>query len=120
MSGRTLSRYTYTEHGSKNSSGGLKELHLNNKVVTQYENPEAGSRDHVYSLDKYFAKLPSDVWDKDNFYVRPLPSIPTDPQKPWFTSVPVGRNKLNSMVKEMCKSAGVEGKRQIIVSVPLE
>ena len=99
MTGKTLIRYTYTEHGSKNRSGGFKQFHLDNKIVQQFENPEAGSRDHVRILDLYFTKVPRDALEKDNLYVRPLESVPRDPQKPWFTSVPMEKNKLSSIVK---------------------
>ena len=53
-------RYTYTEHGSKNRSGGLKQLRTQNKVVHQYES-ECVERCHVVILDKYLSKLPDDA-----------------------------------------------------------
>lgn len=49
--------YMYAEHGSKYHSGGFKLLHLGNKIVHQFENPEASRCDHVRILDLYFAKL---------------------------------------------------------------
>ena len=55
------------------------------------------------------SKLPIEAIERDNFYVRPL-SVGED-GKPWFTSVPIGRNKLATMVKAMCSAAGVEGKK---------
>ena len=45
VNGKPMIRYAYTEHGSKNRSGGLKQVHMQNKVVHQYENVSGGSRD---------------------------------------------------------------------------
>ena len=39
---KSLIHYTYTEHGSKNRSGGMRDFHLNNKIVHQYQNLDAG------------------------------------------------------------------------------
>ena len=101
--------YIYTEHGSKNRSGGLGQLHIENKVVHHFEVPEAGSRDYVKILDLYLSKLPKEAIARDNFYVRPVSVIQEG--KPWFTSIPIGRNKLATMVKTMCSKAGVEGNK---------
>jgi hypothetical protein len=63
--------YEYTEHGSKNRSGGIKQLRIPNKVVVQYEDPQAGERCHVEILDKYFLKVPKEAIEADTFYIRP-------------------------------------------------
>ena len=102
--------YVYTEHGSKNHSGGIRQLHQNNKVVYHFEIPEAGKRDYVRILDLYFSKVPKEAIKRDNFYLRPLSKLPEE-GKPWFTSVPLGRNKLGNMVKDMCKTCGIEGNK---------
>ena len=65
----------YTEHGSKNHSGGVRQLHQNNKVVHHFEIPEAGERDYVRILDLYFSKVPKDSIERDSFYLRPLPKL---------------------------------------------
>ena len=108
---KSLIRYTYTEHGSKNHSGGMRDFHLNNKIVHQYQNLDAGYQDHVFILDKYFSKLPDSAKVDGYFYLRALLKVPEDPRKPWFAHLPVGKNKLSSMVKEMCKEAGIEGNK---------
>ena len=54
VSGHPKVHYKYVEHGSKNRSGGLKQLQLENKEVHQYESPEAGNHCHVEILDHYF------------------------------------------------------------------
>ena len=33
--------------------------------------------------------------------------MPEDPTKPWFKAIPVGKNRLNVMLKEMCAEAGI-------------
>ena len=45
--------YVYVETGSKNRSGGLKELNVENKVVPVYASAAAGERCLVYLLDLY-------------------------------------------------------------------
>ena len=104
VDGKLLVRYTYTEHGSKNQSGGLKQLRLENKVVHQYESTDI-QRCHVLLLDKYISKMPQDAKKKDNFYLKPKATAPVDPCLPWFTSVPLGKNKLGDMMKSMSMEA---------------
>ena len=36
--------YMYTENGSENRSGGMHQVHLENKVVRHYANPILGNR----------------------------------------------------------------------------
>ncbi len=64
--------------------------------------------DYVRILDLYFSKVPKEAIERDNFYVRPLTKLPEE-EKPWFSSVPLGRNKLGNMVKDMFKTCGIEG-----------
>ena len=54
------------------------------------------------------SKLPKDAREED-FYARPLPVAPFDPCKPWFCAKPVGKNLLNSALKDMCAEAGITG-----------
>ena len=61
-------------------------MRIENKIVPSYAVPEGGERSHVALLDLYFSKVPSDAPEKDNFYLRPLPRKPEDPNAPWFTS----------------------------------
>ena len=99
--------YEYTEYGSKNRSGGLKQLKMENKVVVQYEDRNAGERCHVDILDLYFLKVPKEVMKTDTFYLQPLQRCPSDPTKPWFSKQPMGRNKLGQMMKNMGVQAGL-------------
>ena len=109
MEGRELVSYKYTEHGSKNHAGGLGHLHLENKTVCHFQVLEAGERDYIYILDLYFSKVLSEALEKDNFYLRPLTHVKEG--LPWFSSVPIGCNKLATMVKGMCTAGGVEGNK---------
>ena len=104
-------RYVYTENASKNRSGGLVQIRVKNKVVPIVSVPEAGSRCHVFLLDKYFSKLPPEAIAKDVFYVKPRPMISEDPTTPWFTAMPIGKNILVKLVKDMCKEANLEGNK---------
>ena len=101
--------YIYTENSSKNRSGGFAQLHLENKVVPIFHNPDADNRCHVKLLDLYISKLPNEVTRSDYFYARPLTKVPTDPLKPWFAASPVGKNILATMIKEMCSEANIQG-----------
>ena len=40
-------------------------------------------------------------------YCRPKPKAPSDDSSPWYEAVRVGKNKLGSMVKDMCIDAGI-------------
>ena len=76
-------------------------------MVTKYEDANAGDRCHVEILDMYTLKVPQEARSKDMFYLRPLAKAPADPAQPWFSSQPIGRNKLKAMKKTMSISAGL-------------
>ena len=99
--------YTYIEYVSKNRSGGLKQLKMENKIVRQYES-ERIDRCHVLLLDKYIQHLPSEAKKKDVFYMKPKSATPEDPNAPWYYSVPIGRNVLATMMKKMGEEAGLQ------------
>ena len=62
--------YVYTEYGSKNRSGGMKQLKIENKVVHQFESP--GKCCHVTFLDTYMLKVPKSAIEKDNPIIKSL------------------------------------------------
>lgn len=97
--------YMYVEHGSKNRSGGLAQLRQENKCVSFYSLPEEAPRCLVYFMDRYLDKLPKFAFDNDVLYCRPMVKAPLE--GPWYHPVPVGRNKLASMVKQMCEDAHI-------------
>ena len=85
-------------------------LNLNDKVVCQYESMSQSVRCHVKILDKYLQVVTAAAQESNNaFYLKPLDKVPTDPSKPWFANVPVGRNRLDCMLKEMCQQDGISG-----------
>ena len=43
--------------------------------------------------------------NNNDYYAHPLP---LDPQKPWFSAVPIGRNVHSTTLKD-CTEAGIEG-----------
>ena len=106
---RYSDHYIYTENASKNRQGGLAQLRMENKTVPIYSRDDAGERCHVHILDKYIQKLPEEVIKQDYFYARPLLKVPSDPNEPWYASVPVGKNVLGSMLKDMCREAHISG-----------
>ena len=82
-------------------------MNSDNKVVKQYENVSGSGPCHVRILDIYLAKLPKKAIENDVFYLTPLPKKPLDEIKPWYTVTPMGKNKLNGLLKEMCAEAGL-------------
>uniref|UniRef100_A0A1X7U935 Uncharacterized protein n=1 Tax=Amphimedon queenslandica TaxID=400682 RepID=A0A1X7U935_AMPQE len=67
----------YTEHGSKNDDGGLKQLKKRqaNKVVHHFANAKLGVRCFVLLLVLFLSKCSTfelDFPDADTFYHRPL------------------------------------------------
>ena len=45
--------FTYVEHGSKNRSGGVAQLHVENKCVPCYATPQSSPECLVFLLDLY-------------------------------------------------------------------
>ena len=57
--------YTYIEHESKNRTGGLLQLRVDNKAVPCYAVPDSSPTCLVHLLDTYLAKLPSLAFEQD-------------------------------------------------------
>ena len=102
-------RYVYTENSSKNRAGGISQLRVTNKVVPVYAIPDMGVRCHVFVLDTYFSKLSQEAFKKDNFYLQAL--SPSNPEKPWFSCTPVGRNTLGKIVQTVCLEGNIPGRK---------
>ena len=83
-------------------------MRVENKKVTVVAVPSAGERCPVFILDVCFSKLPAEAFSNDNFYIRPLEKIISENQ--WFSTVPVGKNTLSTIVKSTCEEAGITGK----------
>ena len=45
------------------------------------------------------------------FYCKPCPTVPENPNDPWYYATPLGKNTLSSMVKRMCEKANIDGKK---------
>ena len=83
------------------------------RLLNSMRNREFGDHCHVFIL-KYLSKLPESAKDLNVFYFRPLSKVP-DKEAPWFSSVPVGKNILSTMVKKMCKMPKLKGKKLTIL-----
>ena len=64
----------------------------------------------VFILDKYFQKLPRYAFENDIFYVCPKKKAPSSPELPWYDSVPVGKNKLATMLHDISTEGGISKK----------
>ena len=64
----------------------------------------------VFLFNLYMKKLPKYAFDNDILYLPPKATAPSDPEAPWYDEVPVGKNTLAAMVKEMCMEAGFNNK----------
>ena len=95
----------YTEDSSKNNQGGLKGRKLKTKEVVHHENTTTPSRCPVRLFRLYNNLCPKDR-PENAFYLQPLRKPKQDC---WFAAKPLGHNPLDSMVKEMCKAAGITG-----------
>ena len=104
-------QYTYTENVSKNRSGGVGQLNVSHKVVHQFAHPELGEQCHVSYQDRYFSKIPDSAEANDTFYLCPLNKVPESEDAPWFSSLPVGKNRLSKMVKDMHSQGRVSEKK---------
>ena len=50
--------------------------------------------------------------EKGYFYWRPKPSIPEGDNDPWYSSTPIGHNKLDRMLKEIFMKAGLSSEHK--------
>ena len=96
----------YTDFGNKTNRGGLKHRGVENKCVRQYEFPDDPDHCFVNIFEKYLSFLPT---REKYFYFRPLPDNGSG--VPRFGSQPVGRNMLSKIIPDMCKEAGVQGRK---------
>ena len=101
----------YIEKLVQDKQGGLKQLRMEHKVVTIVSNEAVGNRCSVFLLDRYISKLPDKAKEMDLFYCRPSPTVPKKPEDSWYIAVPIGKNTLSNMVKDIFAEAGIEGKK---------
>ena len=101
----SVSYLLYTESGSKNRSGGLRDRKVTNKSVKVFPNKENSTRCVIRLYNKYMSLRPSNA-PCDVFYLQPL-KFP----KPscWYQPKPVGHNPLAQTVKRLCSQVGIDG-----------
>ena len=85
---------------SKNVQGGLKHRKVEFKDLKIYARPELGERCVVDLYNHYFGFVPQ----SGPFYRKPVGDNP-----PKFSKQVIGKNKLSTLVKEMCTQAGFSG-----------
>ena len=92
----------YREKHSKTNSGGLNNLRHKTKEVVHFENVSNRSRCHVTLMELFLSKRPQ---SSNRFYLQPL----KNPNNLcWYTSKPIGKNKLNKFMKSICDQAGID------------
>lgn len=91
---------------TKTNRGGIKHKKYTAKTVSVYpaRNPV---RCPMTILEFYMSKLPT-LRKHDNLYLRPLAKV-SYYSDVWFRDAPVGVNALQSVVKNLCKEAGLQG-----------
>ena len=96
-------RYVYHEHSTRNKQGGIRQLHLDHKVVTIVPNEAAKEKCPVFILDTYISKLPEEAKKNDLFYCCAVQKVPSD--GPWYTGAPCAQNILQNMDHSISKEA---------------
>ena len=104
----------YTEDISKNRPGGLKGRKVKPKVVLHHENNDNPQRCFVRLFKRYISLCPPDS-PSTAFYLNPLkkPS-----ESSWYSTTPIGKNKLSKAVSTMCKACGIQGYKTIPPLLP--
>ena len=92
----------YTESGSKNRSGGLKDRKVTNKSVKLFANDSDPTRCFVSLYKKYMSLRPTYA-PADAFYLKPIMTLKEDN---WYYSKAVGHNPLCETVKRLCSQVG--------------
>ena len=96
----------YTERVSKTFKGGLKDKGRKPRQARAYESDENKDRCLVTIFEKYLSVCPREGLEK-SLYLLPL-TKPRDGLL--FSAVPIGRNTLGNIVKNLMKEAGFNGK----------
>lgn len=95
---------TYKETATKTNAGGLSDTRYEPKEVIQFPNETNPARCHVRLFQKFMSVRPS---GNKRFYLLPAKT----PTHIWFSSRPIGKNQLSKFLADMCKTAGVQGKK---------
>ena len=98
--GKIYLQYTY--FGSKPNRGGLKHMKVDNKVILQYKNPD---EEHCI-VNISVSVIPT---TNAHFYYHPI--CDNGSGVPKFSKQAVGHNKLAKLILDMCKVAGIPGRK---------
>ena len=101
--GRSYLKYV-EDLGMKTNKGSLKHHQISPKDVYVYPIPR-WYRCPVMIISKYLSLLPPDRKCK-SFYLQPRKKFSVNS---WFQDKPVGINKLQGMICELCKNGGIPG-----------
>ena len=96
----------YSEGVSKTFQGGLKHRKVAPRTGKAYANVECADKCIVNIVKLYISRCPKEGLRKA-FYLKPLQNY--ERKQIWFSSVPIGHNKLQGMVKCIMEKAGVNG-----------
>lgn len=92
--------------GAFQKQGELKHRKLTPRSSRAYVNAECPERCVVRIVDTYTKRCPKDAL-LNAFYLKPLQKFKGE--SAWYSAVPLGHNKLNSMAKTMMSEPDVEG-----------
>ena len=81
--------HVLNNHSKKLLTGFVHQVHLENKVVTQYANPSLGERCFVNLFERYVSLLPEDAKGRNLFYCKPKKTISKEDTS-WYFNIPVG------------------------------
>lgn len=95
----------YSECGSKNHTGGLKERRVTNKCVKVFSNTDELNKCPVALYTKYMSLRPHNA-PTNALYLKPLQHPTNDC---WYQPRPVGHNILSNTIKRLCSKAGIVG-----------
>ena len=89
----------------------LDEMHIREDIVFDKHSGEMIGFANLGEINEHLFVFERSIHDDTPiFYLRPKPNAPADPSFPWFDNAPVGKNKLSTMVRDMCADAQITGK----------
>ena len=91
-------KIVYLERNSKTYKGGMKQYKMEPRVGEIH--PIGGQFCPVKLVKKYIELLPADA---NSFYCKPKPKFRNGD---WYSAVPVGKNTLHNIMKDISIMAG--------------
>ena len=111
-------QFTPCPHNDVKSRSGPSKAKIA-RVVCRYSGVDCSAKCHVKLLDMYLARLPEGAKSLDCFYYSPLTHFQLQHNQQqlrrqvWYSDVPMGKNRLDRMVREMFTDIGIEGKTNL-------